>query len=128
MSYYTCLTKIFFIVFQCITKLGTGLSDENLKKFTIQFNEGNIQSKDNKRPSNIMHKGNKMPDVWFVPEKAPVWEIKAADLSISPIYTAAIGLVDDNKGIALRFPRLIRVRDDKVRYTFYIFFLQLSLY
>ena len=34
-------------------------------------------------------------------------------VSLSPIYKAAIGKVESDKGIALRFPRFIRHRDDK---------------
>ncbi|RQM12214.1 hypothetical protein DD237_007829 [Peronospora effusa] len=95
-------------MYQPITKLGTGLSDEALKKFYDQLKEKVVD----KLPSDYAVGEGSKPDVWF--EASCVWEILGADLSISPKYTAAIGLVAKDKGISLRFPRFIRIRDDKM--------------
>lgn len=58
-------------------------------------------------------------DVWFTP--SVVWQIKGADfqvkyiliIQLSPVYTCAISDTQAGKGIGLRFPRLIKTRDDK---------------
>ena len=54
---------------------------------------------------------NESPPIWFKPME--VWEVSFADLSLSKQHTAAQGLVDPNRGIALRFPRFKRRRPDK---------------
>ena len=62
------------------------------------------------RPSYIEYNGPE-PDVWFRAHE--VWEMAFADITLSPTYTAAIGLVSEERGLSLRFPRFLRKRDDK---------------
>ena len=92
---------------QSICKIGTGFSDEDLKALHESLRDTVIDG-----PRSYFKVGESLkPDVWFEPKQ--VWEVKAADLSISPVHQAAAGLVDPVKGIALRFPRFLRVREDK---------------
>ncbi|GMH35511.1 hypothetical protein BSKO_03379 [Bryopsis sp. KO-2023] len=97
--------------FQTISKIGTGFSDEILVQLATEMNGHLIDTpKQYYRYSDTL-----VPEVWFEPKV--VWEVKAADLSISPVHQAAKGLVDPAKGISIRFPRLVRVRDDRTPET-----------
>ena len=99
-------------VYQAITRIGTGFSEEMLTELTTAMNakEGCAQES---IPSNVLAGEGMDPDIWFDPDHSEVWEVMAADLSISPVHKAALGKVDEAKGIALRFPRFLRRRDDK---------------
>ncbi|KAI1291856.1 DNA ligase 1 [Halotydeus destructor] len=93
--------------FQTICKIGTGFSDDDLEKHNASLKAHIIPA-----PKSYYNwdEGVK-PDVWF--DAVQVWEVKCADLSISPVHRAGMGKVDPEKGISLRFPRFIRIRDDK---------------
>lgn len=84
-------------------KIGTGFSDENLQLFYDQLSPKvtTVTSEVDYNDKNIK------PDLWITPHY--VWEVKAASLSLSPIYSAG----SRDKGISLRFPRFLRERTDK---------------
>ncbi|EGO02582.1 hypothetical protein SERLA73DRAFT_175993 [Serpula lacrymans var. lacrymans S7.3] len=91
--------------FQTICKIGTGFSEEQL-----QTHYDMLKPLQSLNIRGDIKAGGAQPDVWFEPKI--VWEVLTADLSLSPIYTAAQGLIEE-RGISLRFPRFIRPREDK---------------
>lgn len=73
--------------YQSICKIGTGFSEEILQSHYDFLHPLELAAK---KPYYDVGTG-KGPDVYFEPKM--VWEVLAADLSLSPIYTAAKGLV-----------------------------------
>lgn len=93
--------------YQTVCKAGTGFSDEDLLTHYNFFKERQLPS-----PGSNYNVSDKIkPDIWL--EACQVWEIRAADLSISPVHTSAFGVKAEGKGIGLRFPRFLRIRPDK---------------
>ena len=94
---------------QCYTticKLGTGFDDAFLDSMPELLDK----YKSIEKPANVH--SNMIPDVWFDP--SVVLEVTGAELSLSPIHTAAFGVFKEDAGVGIRFPRFTgRVRDDK---------------
>ncbi|MDR2866704.1 MAG: ATP-dependent DNA ligase [Methanomassiliicoccaceae archaeon] len=89
-----------------VCKLGTGFDDAFLDSMPGLLDA----RKTDRRPNNVDSK--MVPDVWFDP--TVVLEVTGAELSLSPIHTAAAGVFKEDAGLGLRFPRFTgRVRDDK---------------
>lgn len=94
--------------YETTCKIGTGFSDEDLVSIHAKLKPTEIQKP---KPYYVYDttNSNAVPDVWFEP--TTIFEVLTADLSLSPIYKAAHQQY--GKGISLRFPRFLRIRDDK---------------
>jgi DNA ligase-1 len=92
---------------EAVTKCISGFTDKFYQSNKDKYVQGstNVIS----RPSYVEYYGE--PDVWFEPQE--VWEMAFADITLSPTYPAAIGLVSEERGLSLRFPRFLKVREDK---------------
>jgi len=84
--------------YKTITKVGTGLTDEQFRELNNRLKK--IITKE--KPKEYEVNKDLVPDYWVEPKE--VVELAADEITISPKHTA---------GLALRFPRLIKFRDDK---------------
>ncbi len=91
--------------FESFTKLGTGFTDELLFSLPEMFSDKIVM----KKPARVNTKI--VPDVWIYPEI--VMEINGAEITVSPAHKCAYNLIEKDSGLALRFPRLIKIRNDK---------------
>ena len=94
-------------ILQAVTKCMSGFTDAFYAANRAKYDPES--SNVIERPSYVEYAGE--PEVWFEPQE--VWEVVFADITLSPTYTAAIGLVSEERGLSLRFPRFLKVRDDK---------------
>lgn len=81
-----------------VTKVGTGLSDDQFRELSKRLSAIKVAE----MPQNYEVHKNLIPDFWVKPSL--VVELAADDLTVSPNHMA---------GYALRFPRLVKFRDDK---------------
>jgi DNA ligase-1 len=84
--------------FVTTSKVGTGLTDAQFRELKKRLTKLEVREK----PKEYEAHKNYTPDFWVTPSQ--VVEIAADEITKSPTHTA---------GLALRFPRLIRFRDDK---------------
>ncbi|GAB4832343.1 hypothetical protein Ancab_006359 [Ancistrocladus abbreviatus] len=92
--------------FESVCRVMSGFSDSFYIEMKEFFSGDKILSK--KPP---YYRTAETPDMWFSPEL--VWAIRGADLTVSPVYQAAVGLVHPSRGISLRFPRFIHPVTDR---------------
>ena len=85
-------------IIKTITKVGTGLTDEQFKELNLRLKKLSTL----KKPKEYEVHKDLTPDFWVTPDL--IVELAADEITKSPKHSA---------GLALRFPRLIRFRDDK---------------
>ncbi|HWG90478.1 MAG TPA: ATP-dependent DNA ligase [Candidatus Thermoplasmatota archaeon] len=93
-------------VFETVCKLGTGFDDAMLAQMPEMFRRAQL---DHVHPR---VRSKMEADYWFEP--VHVAEVLGAELTLSPVHTAAWGKVREGAGLAVRFPRFLgRWRTDK---------------
>jgi len=91
--------------FDTVCKLGSGFTDEALAKLPEMLDP--LSTKPRDKSVNALIK----PDTWFVPGK--VMEVIGDEITLSPVHTCAMNTLREGSGLAIRFPRLVKYRDDR---------------
>ncbi len=92
--------------YESVCKLGSGFTDDVLAQMPSMFSDKILQDKPPRVASDME------PDVWIYP--SVVMEVIAAEITMSPIHRCAFGVLKQDAGLALRFPRFTgRFRGDK---------------
>jgi len=83
--------------FKSVAKIGTGMTEEMLEHLFKILSE----TKQDQKPARV--DSELVPDVWVNPQY--VIEVNADEITKSPVHKAG--------GLALRFPRMVKIRQDK---------------
>lgn len=88
-------------------KIGTGFTYEMLENISSLIKENEM--KENNNENEFIKKFK--PDVVVKP--SIIIEMTFSSFSLSPKYVIGKNIVDEKKGIGFRFPKFVRIRDDK---------------
>jgi DNA ligase-1 len=92
-------------MFRTVCKVGSGFKDEDLLSFPDLLDGERVEDK----PGNVDSLID--AEVWFTPKV--VMELLGDEITLSPIHTCAFERLREESGLAVRFPRFLRLREDK---------------
>jgi DNA ligase-1 len=92
-------------IFRTVCKVGSGFTDEDLATLPDTLAEYRREER-HPRVDSLME-----ADLWFSPSF--VLEVLGDEITLSPVHTCAFNRLREDSGLAIRFPRFIRRREDK---------------
>jgi DNA ligase-1 len=92
-------------VYKTVCKVGSGFTDENLEQIPEMIEPHRLEHR------HARVKSTMEAEVWFEP--FVVMEVLGDEITLSPLHTAAFNEIREGSGLAIRFPRFTRWRDDK---------------
>jgi DNA ligase-1 len=93
-------------IFQTVCGMGSGFSDADLADLPRRLADAKVA----RQPARVMVNPQAAPEFWFTP--ALVVEVLGLEITESPVHTCCWD-PERKRGLALRFPRFVRWRDEK---------------